>query len=495
MGGQITDIDGNPVNSAQVTLYQHIGYDFDFFRPTVAMVTYTQTTNTGEYHFHNLGQGIEYQIFVQDTEGKAAPEYSDPITITLGQTRTVDVQLNVPQPPLATVNVGSANATTSTNSLNGQVSVNLPAGSATDITITYAVACTESATVTLTYNNQSYTMTAVGGGNYEATIPASDVTADGDISVNVMCGSTEINTVVGGVTLFDPSGIITDLVTNQPVVGAEVTLYRVPDWEPRTSADDTRPQTCESNNSKPADQDWSQPAPTELGLIVNTDQTIVSPLVNQQITNDVGYYGWDVPEGCWYVRVEAEGYETLVSPVVGVPPEVTDLDLALTPNVPTYTLSVNVEGSGTVTPTRGTYLSGTVVSLSAMPDEGWQFDSWRGDVTDNGSTVLPLLMDANKVITATFTELITPTPSVSYTLSVSVEGSGTVTPTTGTYLSGTVVSLSAMPDEGWQFAGWSGDVTDNGSTVLPLLMDANKAITATFIEEAMNEIYLPLVLK
>jgi len=31
------------------------------------------------------------------------------------------------------------------------------------------------------------------------------------------------------------------------------------------------------------------------------------------------------------VTVEAEGYEPLTSPVVGVPPEVTDLDLALTP--------------------------------------------------------------------------------------------------------------------------------------------------------------------
>src|SRR5690606_32306788 len=52
---------------------------------------------------------------------------------------------------------------------------------------------------------------------------------------------------------------------------------------------------------------------------------------NPFVTNDIGYYGWDVAEGCWYVVVEAEGYDTLTSPVVGVPPEVTDLHLALTP--------------------------------------------------------------------------------------------------------------------------------------------------------------------
>jgi hypothetical protein len=39
-----------------------------------------------------------------------------------------------------------------------------------------------------------------------------------------------------------------------------------------------------------------------------------------------------VAKGCWYVVVRAEGYESRVSPVVGVPPEVTDLDLALTPD-------------------------------------------------------------------------------------------------------------------------------------------------------------------
>lgn len=41
-------------------------------------------------------------------------------------------------------------------------------------------------------------------------------------------------------------------------------------------------------------------------------------------------------EGCWYIEVRAEGYQTLVSPVVGVPPEVTDLDLAL--SKPTQTI-------------------------------------------------------------------------------------------------------------------------------------------------------------
>jgi hypothetical protein len=54
-----------------------------------------------------------------------------------------------------------------------------------------------------------------------------------------------------------------------------------------------------------------------------------------------GRYGWDVAKGCWYITVEAEGYQTRVSPAVGVPPAVTDLNLTL------YPLST-IQSDGTV---------------------------------------------------------------------------------------------------------------------------------------------------
>lgn len=112
-----------------------------------------------------------------------------------------------------------------------------------------------------------------------------------------------------------------------------MTLYYVPGWLPRTGPTDTRPETCESNHSKDSGALWSQPAPTELGVVANPDPDVmlISPLISYQQTNSAGHYGWDVSEGCWYVTVRAEGYASVVSPVVGVPPEVTDLDLALAP--------------------------------------------------------------------------------------------------------------------------------------------------------------------
>jgi poly(beta-D-mannuronate) lyase len=61
-------------------------------------------------------------------------------------------------------------------------------------------------------------------------------------------------------------------------------------------------------------------------------------------------------------------------------------------------------------------------------------------------------------------------------------GSGTVTfdPPNGVYSKGTVVTLTATPDTGYQFSGWDGDLSgsENPTTIL---MDAHKSITATFI--------------
>jgi len=138
-------------------------------------------------------------------------------------------------------------------------------------------------------------------------------------------------TTVAHVNLYDPSGTVTDAATGQPVADATVTLYRVPGWEPKTGPDDERPNTCQSHASKDPDAPWSQPAPTALGVVVNPEVTTVEPSLAYQLTGDAGDYGWEVGEGCWYVQVTAGGYFSLTSPVVGVPPAVTDLDLALTP--------------------------------------------------------------------------------------------------------------------------------------------------------------------
>ncbi|MEM7029500.1 MAG: FG-GAP-like repeat-containing protein [Chloroflexota bacterium] len=146
----------------------------------------------------------------------------------------------------------------------------------------------------------------------------------------------------------------------------------------------------------------------------------------------------------------------------------------------TYTLQVNILGQGSVVPLNGTYVVDSVVTLEAMPDTDWQFAHWSGDL-DSTANPANLTMDGHKVVTATFSEMISETPEISYTLSLNIVGNGTISPTGGTYISGTVISLMATADNDWQFEGWSGDLSGTENPV-NLLINGHKVITATFSE-------------
>ncbi|HEX8411963.1 MAG TPA: InlB B-repeat-containing protein [Thermoanaerobaculia bacterium] len=71
--------------------------------------------------------------------------------------------------------------------------------------------------------------------------------------------------------------------------------------------------------------------------------------------------------------------------------------------------------------------------------------------------------------------------TTSFTLTTNVSGSGSVSrsPNATTYASGTVVTLTATPASGFQFAGWSGDLTGTTNPAT-ITMNASKTVTATF---------------
>jgi uncharacterized repeat protein (TIGR02543 family) len=147
-------------------------------------------------------------------------------------------------------------------------------------------------------------------------------------------------------------------------------------------------------------------------------------------------------------------------------------------NVIRYNLTINKIGLGSVSlnPAAGPYDAGTMVTLAATPDAGYQFAGWSGDLTDAANPVT-ITMDADKNVTVTFTAL----PPPQYTLSVNVVGLGDVTsnPSSAVHNAGTVVTLTATPAAGYLFAGWSGDLT--GSTnPTTITMTADKSVTATF---------------
>ncbi|TVZ56903.1 putative repeat protein (TIGR02543 family)/predicted secreted protein (Por secretion system target) [Lutibacter sp. Hel_I_33_5] len=135
-------------------------------------------------------------------------------------------------------------------------------------------------------------------------------------------------------------------------------------------------------------------------------------------------------------------------------------------------------------PTNGIYTDGTSVTLTATPDTGYQFNGWSGDATGT-TNPLTITMDADKNITAMFIK-------TQRTLTI-VETNGTITvnptPTTitgnsGTFDDGTVVTLTPVPDSGYEFSHWTGDFAGTGNTnttnPLTITMDADKNVTAVF---------------
>ncbi len=153
-------------------------------------------------------------------------------------------------------------------------------------------------------------------------------------------------------------------------------------------------------------------------------------------------------------------------------------------------LSVTKVGNGTVTSGDGyincgstcshTYLSGTVVTLTATPDQGWAFTNWSGCDQSN-SNVCTVTMNSARNVTATFKLL--------YALSVSKTGSGNVISGDGhiycgsvcsyPYVDGTQVGLTAIPAPGYTFSKWTGCDNAQGS-FCTMMMSSAKNVAATF---------------
>ncbi len=155
---------------------------------------------------------------------------------------------------------------------------------------------------------------------------------------------------------------------------------------------------------------------------------------------------------------------------------------------PSFALNAGTVGSGSVSlePPGGSYESGTNVTLTASPDPGFVFSAWSGDLSGTANPET-LTMDGNKNVTATFT----PIPPSQFALTVTTNGSGSVdlSPAGGTYDTGSVVTLTAIPASGFIFSVWSGDL--QGSTnPASLTMDAAKNATATFTAQAPNQFSL-----
>ncbi|MBI4824805.1 MAG: InlB B-repeat-containing protein [Nitrospirae bacterium] len=175
---------------------------------------------------------------------------------------------------------------------------------------------------------------------------------------------------------------------------------------------------------------------------------------------------------------------------------------AFTLNTNDLTVTKSGTGSGTVTSSPSGINCGndcsetlnymTFVTFTATPAAGSAFTGWNGSGCSGTGTCI-VAMTTNKSVSANFTQL----PDV--TLSVDVVGNGRVT-SSGidcgndcseifSQVGGINLEfLSAISDPGWEFAGWSGDCTGAITPFCGLSMDADRHVTAIFIEIATLDV-------
>ena len=149
----------------------------------------------------------------------------------------------------------------------------------------------------------------------------------------------------------------------------------------------------------------------------------------------------------------------------------------------TLTTRVTPAGSGTVTvsPAGPTYAYATVVALTATASPGWSFASWSDAVTSTQS-VVTLTMDADKTVTAHFvpaTHALTVTKSGAGKGGILINGHARGLPYSGSFSTGTVLTLTAVTGEGSAFVCWSGDAAGSASPVT-VTMAADRNVDVRF---------------
>ena len=146
------------------------------------------------------------------------------------------------------------------------------------------------------------------------------------------------------------------------------------------------------------------------------------------------------------------------------------------PIIYTLTTSANPADGGTVSPSTQQYDEGKTATITATASSEYVFQSWSGATGSTNST--SVVMNSDKSVTANFVKKL-------YPLTIEIEGEGIVEEKVikaglaTDYNSGTIVELTAVPADGWEFVEWSGDITsiDNPSQIT---INGSKTVKARF---------------
>jgi len=143
-----------------------------------------------------------------------------------------------------------------------------------------------------------------------------------------------------------------------------------------------------------------------------------------------------------------------------------------------YTVSTSSSPSaGGSTTGSGTYDSGTLVTVTATPAAGYRFVNW----TESGVSVS---INASFTFTTSSNRTLVANYILVYTLNTSASPSaGGSTTGSGTYDSGTSVTVTATPSEGYRFVNWTqSGASVSVNTTYTFTASANRTLVANFIQ-------------
>ncbi|MEM7797972.1 MAG: hypothetical protein AAF633_02175 [Chloroflexota bacterium] len=332
-----------------VTVYLYEKIDTD-----LSVITSTVTSLDGIYTFSNLPIGSYYLgYFGKTPENTYAYEYyndvietdeASPLTISFegSQVTIPTVVLEGPASQLATVaNSGGGNVYI--DPITGQVFVNSPQSNVTLTVLNPCGAPTPTA-ISLFYNGRSFPMSLNSiTEQYQGTITQDAITiASAEIFLDYTCPAGALRPAVieaiGRITQFGSNGVVESDLIDSTLADAFVSLYHIEGATP--DAGTASDGDCRTVNSRPNSSNWSGLSAATVDQTEFVSQTEMrtggqaDPPVNPQQTGENGEFGWGMTAGCYYVVVEADGYETQISPVFGIldTANVTDLAFELFPS-------------------------------------------------------------------------------------------------------------------------------------------------------------------
>jgi uncharacterized repeat protein (TIGR02543 family) len=138
-------------------------------------------------------------------------------------------------------------------------------------------------------------------------------------------------------------------------------------------------------------------------------------------------------------------------------------------------LTLTCSAGGTTTPATGTYFhpDGASVQVTAAPNSKFRFSGWSGDATGTANP-LAVVMTANKTIAANFERTLA-------TLTITAGEGGTTSPVPGSkdYSVNASIQIQAVPNDGFDFVGWTGDAAGTANP-LTVVLSTDKSIGADF---------------